>query len=80
SEEQKNIAEEYMKWLTDNKIFEDPIVTELKPLEAFYKAELEHHTFYNRNREMGYCQYIINPKIAKIRKHYSSKLKEEYTN
>jgi len=79
SNEQKEAAEGYIEWLTKNNVFDDPIVTEVKPLEAFYRAEEEHHVFYNRNKEMGYCQYIINPKIDKIRKHYQHKLKEEYT-
>lgn len=78
SEEQHKEAKEYINWLEEQKVFENPVVTEVKPFTAFYPAETEHDTFYNRNPEMGYCQYIINPKIDKIRKHYQSKLRQEY--
>ncbi|MEH6408395.1 MAG: peptide-methionine (S)-S-oxide reductase MsrA [Leeuwenhoekiella sp.] len=78
SEEQKNEALSIIKYLEDQKVFENPIVTEIAPLSVFYEAEVEHDDYYNRNKEQMYCQYIINPKVAKIKKHYQNKLKEEY--
>lgn len=49
----------------------DPIVTSLEPLGTVYEATAEHQDFYARRPEVGYCQVIINPKIAKVRKHYA---------
>lgn len=47
------------------------IVTEILPLEAFYPAEPEHQNFYRRNPAYGYCQVIINPKLAKLRAKFA---------
>ncbi|MGO4383464.1 peptide-methionine (S)-S-oxide reductase MsrA [Specibacter sp. RAF43] len=49
----------------------DPIVTEVTRLGQVYEAEHFHQDFYARRPEVGYCQVIINPKIAKVRKHYA---------
>jgi len=49
-----------------------PIVTEVSPLPEFYQAEHYHQDFYGKYPEQGYCQVIINPKLAKARKYYSS--------
>lgn len=78
TEEQREQAESYISWLEEQKVFDQPVVTEVKPLHEFYPAEADHDAFYNKNPEMGYCQYIINPKIDKIRKHYQPKLRPEY--
>ena len=78
NEKQKEEATNYIDFLNNERVFADPIVTELKPLTTFYPAEVEHDDYYNRNKEQMYCQYIINPKVEKIKKHYVDKLKEEY--
>ncbi len=76
--EQKAIAE---KVTTDLKsIFSDPIVTQLAPLEKFYKAEDYHHDYYNNNSFAGYCRGVINPKIKKLKKYYANRLKKEQIN
>ncbi|MCQ9165300.1 peptide-methionine (S)-S-oxide reductase MsrA [Arthrobacter sp. STN4] len=49
----------------------NPIVTEVVPLGHLYPAEHYHQDFYAQRPEVGYCQVIINPKIAKVRKHYA---------
>ena len=79
NESQRQEAENFVNFLDEEKIFPNPIVTEITPLDIFYPAEEEHDDYYNRNKEQMYCQYIINPKVDKIKKHYSKKLKEEYT-
>jgi len=48
-----------------------PIVTEVTPLATLYQAEGYHQDFYAQRPEVGYCQVIIDPKIAKVRKHYA---------
>lgn len=49
----------------------DPIVTEVTRLPDFYEAEDFHQDYYTKHPEQGYCQVIINPKLAKARKYYS---------
>ena len=46
--------------------FDDPIVTELTPFRVFYKAELEHHDYYNLNPSQTYCSAVISPKVKKL--------------
>lgn len=46
--------------------FKDPIVTEIAPLTDFFAAEKYHQNYYNNNREAGYCQYVIAPKLKKL--------------
>lgn len=58
------------------KPWDNKIVTQVAPLEKFYEAEPEHHDFYKKNPQLGYCQVIINPKLAKFREKFSSKLKK----
>lgn len=59
------------------KLWTDPIVTEIKPLDTFYPAESEHQDYFANNPEAGYCQIVINPKITKLRNHYKQWFKEE---
>jgi len=73
--EQKAEAERVIAELTASKVWADPIVTELLPLEAFYPAEEYHRDYYRRNPNQGYCQVVIAPKVAKVRKRYFAKLK-----
>ena len=71
----KQKAEAFIALLTANKIFENPIVTQLEPLTTFYLAEEGHQDYYNQNSEQPYCQFVISPKVEKIKKYYSEKLK-----
>lgn len=75
SEEQKQIAEQVIKDLSDEKLFKDPIVTEITEAGPFYEAEQEHKEYYNNHRQQQYCQAIIDPKIKKLKELYSAKLK-----
>jgi len=74
-EDQKLKAEEVMDLLENENTFNDPIVTEVTEASAFYVAEEEHQDFYNQHRQQPYCQYIIDPKITKLKKLFSDKLK-----
>ncbi|TDS12108.1 peptide-methionine (S)-S-oxide reductase [Maribacter caenipelagi] len=55
-------------------VYEKPIVTELSPLGIFYDAEVYHQDYYKNNSEQGYCQVVINPKLAKLRQLHADKL------
>lgn len=75
SPEQKAVAEEVIRDLTAEKLWADPIVTEVTPLSVFYPAEAYHQEYYERNPNQGYCQAVVGPKVAKFRSKYFEKLK-----
>lgn len=52
-----------------------PIVTEVAPLDTFYAAEDYHQGYFRNNRGQGYCQVVIEPKVAKLRKEHLDALK-----
>ncbi len=70
---QNKIASAVVKQISP--YYDKPIVTEISPLEIFYEAEQEHQDYYNQNQEQGYCNYVITPKLAKLRKLHADKLK-----
>jgi peptide-methionine (S)-S-oxide reductase len=74
---QKQIAEETIKEITDAKIWDAPIVTEVTALDVFYPAEDYHQEYFWRNPYQPYCQYVIIPKVAKFRKYFTEKLKKQ---
>ena len=73
NDEEKATAEQVVKEVQP--YFEDKIVTEISPLEIFYKAEDYHQDYYNNNTSQGYCNAVISPKLAKFRKLYAERLK-----
>jgi len=73
NEEQKNIAEKSMNDNSD--VWDDPIVTEILPLQTFYMAEQEHQDYFANHPESAYCQVIINPKLKKLRKKFASRIR-----
>ena len=73
--EQKTQAEQVIKEVESAKIWNRPIVTQVKPLEAFYRAEDYHQQYFKQNPKQPYCQVVISPKVAKLRQHYIAKLK-----
>jgi peptide-methionine (S)-S-oxide reductase len=75
NEGQKQQAEDMVKELTREKVFRNPIVTQVVPLEAFYPAEDYHREYFRLNPYKPYCQAVIAPKLAKFRAHWKSKLK-----
>lgn len=58
------------------KLWPDPIVTEVKKATTFYPAEKYHHNYYERNSHVGYCRVVINPKLAKVRAAFAHKIKK----
>ena len=75
NEEQANRARQRISDLDQEKIWDAPLVTEVVPLEKFYRAEDYHQNYFQTNPAQGYCQAVINPKVAKLRKHFAEKLK-----
>jgi len=72
---QKAEAERVIRELEASKAWGKPIVTEVVPLEKFFAAEDYHHDYFARNPGQPYCQAVIAPKVAKLRKHFLAKLK-----
>ena len=58
-------------------VWPNPIVTEIVPLTTFYRAEEYHQDYYARNPGNGYCRAVINPKVAKLRKLFADRLKQQ---
>jgi len=75
TEGQKVTAENLISELTSEKVYDDPIVTKVEPLKAFYPAEDYHKDYFKKHPRAPYCQAVIAPKIAKLQKTYVSKLK-----
>ncbi len=75
SPEQKTAAEAFIKEAQAD--LQDPIVTEIKPLETFYEAEDYHKNYYARNVLQPYCQFVINPKLAKLKEKFRELLKKK---
>jgi len=70
---QETIASSVINTLSS--YFNKPIVTEVTMLDVFYEADKEHQNYYNNNSNQGYCSFVIAPKLAKLRKLHSNKLK-----
>lgn len=75
SPEQKTTAEAFIKEAQVD--LEDPIMTEIKLLETFYEAEDTHKNYYARNVLQPYCQFVINPKLAKLKEKFRELLKKK---
>jgi peptide-methionine (S)-S-oxide reductase len=74
SKEQKELAESTMATLDASGEFSSPIVTDIKPFSTFIVADEEHQNFYNKSKMNPYCLIIIDPKIAKLKEKYYSKV------
>ena len=72
---QREAVEGLIRELTEEKAFDDPIVTEVEPFRQFFAAEPHHQGYYRRNPSQGYCRVVIAPKLLKLRKALAPKLK-----
>lgn len=75
NEEQKQLAESYKEKLEAEKIWSDPIVTEISPLINFYAAEDYHDDYFDRNGGQPYCSFVVAPKVKKFKEVFADKLK-----
>lgn len=76
SEEQRAIAQDTIAALTLEKLWPDPIVTEVTPVATFYPAEDYHQEYFVNNPGQGYCMFVVAPKVQKARKKYLDRLKK----
>jgi peptide-methionine (S)-S-oxide reductase len=75
NDEQRRIAEETVKEIEAEGIYDDPIVTEIVPFEKFYPAEDYHQEYFGNNPTQPYCVAVVAPKVAKFRQKYVNRLK-----
>ena len=75
NEEQKEKAIAYKKELDVSGAFDAPIVTFIQPLTVFYPAENMHSNYYQNHPTQPYCYFVIKPKLDKLKKVFSDKLK-----
>jgi len=76
SPEQKTTAEEVIRELTAQKVWSQPIVTEIVPFEKLYLAEDYHQEYFANNPFQPYCMMVVAPKVTKFRKHFMEMLKK----
>jgi len=75
NENQRKDAENIIKQLEAENVYDDKIVTEVTKFSVYYLAENYHKDYYNNNKNQGYCRAVINPKLDKFVKKYHSKIK-----
>ncbi len=74
-EQQRAAAEAFIEELNASGVWDDPIVTQVVPLDQFYPAEDYHNEYFRRNPEQGYCRLVIAPKVAGFRERFARLLK-----
>jgi peptide-methionine (S)-S-oxide reductase len=76
SDAQRETVERLIEELNYEKIWSAPIVTQITPLKAFYRAEGYHRNYYEQHRNQPYCRLVIDPKLKKLRKRFKDHLKK----
>jgi peptide-methionine (S)-S-oxide reductase len=76
SEEQRRIAEEIIREITAEQLYDRPIVTEVTPFDKFWPAEDYHQEYFANNPTQPYCAAVVAPKVAKFRQKFAAKLKK----
>jgi peptide-methionine (S)-S-oxide reductase len=77
SPEQKEVAQQTIDELNEQQIWDAPIVTQVEPLEEYYKAEDYHQEYFANNASQPYCRAVVAPKVSKFRQKFLSKLKSK---
>ncbi|HRA23746.1 MAG TPA: peptide-methionine (S)-S-oxide reductase MsrA [Usitatibacteraceae bacterium] len=75
--EQEQAAREVIASLTAKALFSDRIVTQVVPATTFWQAEDYHQEYFERvGSQNPYCTFVVEPKVAKFRKHFTDRLKK----
>src|SRR5579885_2627225 len=75
SEAQRQTAEAVKREIAEAGIWDNPVVTEIVPLQVFYPAEAYHRDYFANNPNTGYCRVVVAPKVAKFRKQFADRLR-----
>lgn len=73
--EQKEVADDLIREMSQDKLFGQPVVTEVLPLTNYWPAETYHQDFFAKNPTQGYCMAVAAPKVEKFRKTFSARMK-----
>lgn len=76
NDEQRRIAEAYVKQMNEARVFNAPIVTTLEPLKQFFVAEAYHQNYAALNPSQPYIAYVAQPKVEKLREYFGDRLKD----
>jgi peptide-methionine (S)-S-oxide reductase len=74
-DQQRRVAEQVIREVTEQRLYDRPIVTTIEPYTVFYPAEDYHRQYFANHPEAPYCSVVIAPKVAKFRKKYAERLK-----
>jgi len=74
--EQKQVADDLIREMSQDKLFDAPIVTEVQPLANYWPAEDYHQDFFEKNPTQGYCLAVAAPKVAKFRKTFAALVRD----
>jgi peptide-methionine (S)-S-oxide reductase len=75
SDEQRTEAERMIREIDASGLWNNPVVTEVRPAEVFYAAEDYHQHYFRDNPYQPYCQFVISPKVRKFREKFRAKRK-----
>ncbi|SDF99759.1 peptide-methionine (S)-S-oxide reductase [Halorubrum xinjiangense] len=74
-DEQRDVVERYVEALDEEGGYDDEVVTEIEPLETFYRAEEKHQDYFEKNPADAYCTMHAQPKVEKVRERFREKVK-----
>ncbi|WP_186757790.1 peptide-methionine (S)-S-oxide reductase MsrA [Echinicola salinicaeni] len=77
NEEQRIIAEDFKQLVDKAQVYDSPIVTEITPFQNFYPAENMHVNYFNEHENQPYCQFVIRPKLDKVKRAFDNLAKED---
>ncbi|MCP5266668.1 MAG: peptide-methionine (S)-S-oxide reductase MsrA [Burkholderiaceae bacterium] len=72
---QREVADAMIERLERERVFDDPIVTEVMPLTNYFPAENYHQRYFEQNPGAGYCRFVVAPKVLKFRREFARRLK-----
>lgn len=75
NDQEKQVAQAYIKQLDEAGVFDKPIATTLESLNKFYPAEDYHQDYSERNPNDGYVRAIGQPKVEKLLKQFPELIK-----
>ncbi|MES3517018.1 MAG: peptide-methionine (S)-S-oxide reductase MsrA [Natronomonas sp.] len=75
-DEQRALTEQYIETLEAEGGYDDDVVTEVEPLETFYRAEEKHQNYFEKNPRDAYCRMHAQPKVEKVREKFAAKVSE----
>ncbi len=73
-DDQRDLAEAFIADLEAADAYDDPIVTEIEPLETFYRAEDKHQNYFEKHPNQAYCSVNVAPKVAKVREEFADRV------